>query len=90
VGGAVDRVEVHRRLHGRHLGTELGVEFDGLVRDGSTAEGTTASCSSAATVAESSPRSLANTASTTVGGTPPVPPAATTSATKNGLPDVTA
>jgi hypothetical protein len=33
VGGAVDRVKVHRRLHGRHLRAELGVDLDGLVGD---------------------------------------------------------
>ncbi|MER6288711.1 hypothetical protein [Streptomyces sviceus] len=51
----------------------------------STAEGTTANCSSPSTVAAGSPRSRASTASTTVGGTWPVPPAA-----KKRLPFVTA
>ena len=56
----------------------------------SAADGITASCSTASRVGPSRSPSLARTASATVCGTPPTSPDASTSATKNGLPEVTA
>ena len=56
----------------------------------STVDGTTASCSSAPRVAASRRPTRASTASTTVDGTGSSAPTASTSVTKNGLPEVMA